>query len=120
MIIVTGGAGFIGSNIVKALNERGRNDILIVDDLTDGRKIRNLQNLDYLDYIDCDDFDAAIADGTFNVGPIEVIFHEGACADTMEYNGKYMMKNNYEGSKNLFHYCQDRAIPFIYASSAST
>ena len=120
MIIVTGGAGFIGSNIVKALNKRGRNDILIVDDLTDGRKIRNLQNLDYLDYIDCDDFDAAIADGTFNVGPIEVIFHEGACADTMEYNGKYMMKNNYEGSKNLFHYCQDRAIPFIYASSAST
>jgi len=120
MIIVTGGAGFIGSNIVKALNERGRNDILIVDDLTDGRKIRNLQNLDYLDYIDCDDFDAAIADGTFNVGPIKVIFHEGACADTMEYNGKYMMKNNYEGSKNLFHYCQDRAIPFIYASSAST
>ena len=120
MIIVTGGAGFIGSNIVKALNERGRNDILIVDDLTDGRKIRNLQNLDYLDYLDCDDFDAAIADGTFNVGPIEVIFHEGACADTMEYNGKYMMKNNYEGSKNLFHYCQDRAIPFIYASSAST
>ena len=120
MIIVTGGAGFIGSNIVKALNDRGRTDILIVDDLTDGRKIRNIQNLEFLDYIDCDDFDCAIADGTFDVGPIEVVFHEGACADTMEYNGKYMMKNNYEGSKNLFHYCQDRRIPFIYASSAST
>ncbi|MDU2930713.1 MAG: NAD-dependent epimerase/dehydratase family protein [Veillonella sp.] len=120
MIIVTGGAGFIGSNIVKALNDRGRTDILIVDDLTDGRKIRNIQNLEFLDYIDCEDFDCAIADGTFDVGPIEVVFHEGACADTMEYNGKYMMKNNYEGSKNLFHYCQDRRIPFIYASSAST
>ena len=104
MIIVTGGAGFIGSNIVKELNNRGRNDILIVDDLTDGRKIRNLQMLDFLDYIDCEDFDSAIEAGTFDVGPIEVVFHEGACADTMEYNGRYMMKNNYEGSKNLFYY----------------
>lgn len=120
MIIVTGGAGFIGSNLVKALNERGRNDIIIVDDLTDGRKVRNLVNLDYYDYIDCEDFDIAIADNTFDCGPIDVIFHQGACSDTMEYNGKYIMKNNFEGTKNLFHYCQERRIPFIYASSAST
>lgn len=120
MIIVTGGAGFIGSNIVKELNNQGRNDILIVDDLTDGRKIRNIQMLDFLDYIDHEDFDQAVADRSFDVGPIEVIFHEGACADTMNYDGRYMMKNNFEGSKELFHYCQERRVPFIYASSAST
>ena len=102
MIIVTGGAGFIGSNIVKQLNERGRNDILIVDDLTDGSKIRNLQMLDYYDYVDCIDFDDAVATNTFDVGPIEVVFHEGACADTMNYDGRYMMHNNFEGTKNLF------------------
>ncbi len=120
MIIVTGGAGFIGSNIVKQLNNRGRNDILIVDDLTDGSKIRNLQMLDFYDYIDCNDFDEAVALNEFDVGPVDVIFHEGACSDTMEYNGKYIMKNNFEGTKNLFHYAQERRIPFLYASSAST
>ena len=120
MIIVTGGAGFIGSNIVKQLNNKGRNDILIVDDLTDGRKIRNIEMLDFADYIDYEDFDIAVEQNTFDCGPIEVVFHEGACADTMNYDGRYMMKNNYEGSKNLFHYCQERRVPFIYASSAST
>ena len=120
MIIVTGGAGFIGSNIVKELNNKGRNDILIVDDLTDGRKIRNIEMLDFADYIDYEDFDTAVEQNTFDCGPIEVVFHEGACADTMNYDGRFMMKNNYEGSKNLFHYCQERRTPFIYASSAST
>lgn len=120
MIIVTGGAGFIGSNLVHALNQKGRTDILIVDDLTDGRKIRNLQMLNYHDYMDYQDFDEAVAKGSFDIGSVEVVFHEGACSDTMEYNGRYIMKNNFEGSKNLFHYCQSRRIPFIYASSAST
>lgn len=120
MIIVTGGAGFIGSNIVKQLNERGRKDILIVDDLTDGRKCRNLQGLEFADYVDCLDFDEAMAMNSFDIGPVEVIFHQGACSDTMEYDGRYIMKNNFEGSKNLFHYAQERRIPFLYASSAST
>ncbi len=92
MIIVTGGAGFIGSNIVKQLNNKGRNDILIVDDLTDGRKIRNIEMLDFADYIDYEDFDTAVEQNTFDCGPIEVVFHEGACADTMNYDGRYMMK----------------------------
>lgn len=120
MKIVTGGAGFIGSNIVKQLNNRGINDILIVDDLTDGRKCRNLQGLDFFDYMDYADFDEQMADDTFDCGYIDVVFHEGACSDTMNYDGRYMMKNNYEGSKNLLRYCMQRKIPFLYALSAST
>lgn len=120
MIIVTGGAGFIGSNIVKKLNDRGRSDILVVDDLTDGRKCRNLQGLQFADYMDCKDFDAMVADGSFPMAGTDVVFHDGACSDTMEYDGRYMMKNNFEGSKNLFHLTQAFKVPFIYASSAST
>ena len=120
MKIVTGGAGFIGSNIVKQQNNRGIDDILIVDDLTDGRKCRNLQGLSFYDYMDYEDFDMQMADDTFDCGYIDVVFHEGACSDTMNYDGRYMMKNNYEGSKNLLRYCMQRKIPFLYASSAST
>lgn len=120
MIIVTGGAGFIGSNIVKKLNERGIDDILVVDDLTDGRKCRNLQSLQFADYMDYEDFADLMADGSFDCGPVDVIFHEGACSDTMNYDGRYMMKNNYEGSKDILHYCLERRIPLLYASSAST
>ena len=119
MIIVTGGAGFIGSNIVKKLNERGIDDILVVDDLTDGRKCRNLQSLQFADYMDYEDFADLMADGSFDCGPVDVIFHEGACSDTMNYDGRYMMKNNYEGSKDILHYCLERRIPLLYASSAS-
>lgn len=119
MIVVTGGAGFIGSNIVKGLNELGRNDILVVDDLEDGAKFKNLADCDIADYMDKDDFLAKIIAGDKFVEPIEVVFHEGACSATTEWDGRYMMKINYDYSKALLHYCLERDIQFIYASSAS-
>ncbi|MGY2575678.1 ADP-glyceromanno-heptose 6-epimerase [Vibrio sp. C8] len=119
MIIVTGGAGMIGSNIIKALNEQGINDILVVDNLKNGKKFQNLVDLDIADYMDRDDFLTQIMAGD-DFGPIEAIFHEGACSATTEWDGKYMMLNNYEYSKELLHYCLDRQIPFLYASSAAT
>ncbi|MEF1338690.1 ADP-glyceromanno-heptose 6-epimerase, partial [Vibrio rotiferianus] len=115
----TGGAGMIGSNIVKALNEAGLNDILVVDNLKNGKKFKNLVDLDITDYMDRDDFLTQIMAGD-DFGPIEAIFHEGACSATTEWDGKYMMLNNYEYSKELLHYCLDREIPFLYASSAAT
>ena len=120
MIIVTGGAGFIGSNIVKGLNELGRTDILIVDNLTNMVKFKNIQGLQAMDYLDKNDFLQRLQDGKFDREKIEVIFHEGACSDTMEYNGKYMMANNFEYTKTLFHFATARKIQFMYASSAST
>ncbi|WP_295900278.1 ADP-glyceromanno-heptose 6-epimerase [uncultured Vibrio sp.] len=119
MIIVTGGAGMIGSNIVKKLNEDGINDILVIDNLKNGKKFQNLVDLDITDYMDRDDFLVQIMSGE-NFGSIEAIFHEGACSATTEWDGKYMMLNNYEYSKELLHYCLEREIPFLYASSAAT
>lgn len=119
MIIVTGGAGFIGANIVKQLNEQGITDIIVVDDLKDGTKFVNLVDLDIADYLDKDDFIARVVSGE-DFGPIEAMFHEGACSATTEWDGKYMMENNYEYSKELLHYCLEREIPFLYASSAAT
>lgn len=118
MIVVTGGAGFIGCNIVKGLNARGYKDILVVDDLTDGTKFSNLVDLDIADYMDKDEFISYIVSGD-NLG-IEAVFHEGACSATTEWNGKFMMENNYDFSKDLLHYCLDFGIPFLYASSAAT
>ena len=119
MIIVTGGAGFIGSNIIKALNQRGITDILVVDDLKDGTKFANLADCDILDYQDHQDFLLDLAEGLYEPKNIKAIFHQGACSTTTEWNGEYMMRNNYEYSKQLLHFCVEHEIPFIYASSAA-
>ncbi|MFD1800637.1 ADP-glyceromanno-heptose 6-epimerase [Mixta tenebrionis] len=119
MIIVTGGAGMIGSNIVKALNDEGITDILVVDNLKDGTKFVNLVDLDITDYMDKEDFIASIMAGD-DLGDIDAVFHEGACSATTEWDGKYMMDNNYQYSKELLHFCLEREIPFLYASSAAT
>jgi len=119
VIIVTGGAGFIGSNIVKALNERGRSDILVVDNLKNGVKFRNLVDCEILDYMDKEDFLTNILDEADLGDEVEALFHLGACSSTTEWDGRYMMDNNYEYSKALLHWCLDHSTQFIYASSAS-
>ena len=117
-IVVTGAAGFIGSNIIKGLNARGIDDIIAVDDLTQGDKFLNLTDLRLGDYVDVKDFYPSFTQGGF--GQIEAVFHEGACSDTMEQNGKYMMGNNYTLSVDVFHACQKRGARLLYASSAAT
>lgn len=117
MIVVTGGCGMIGSNIVAALNAAGRSDILVVDDLTDGHKFSNLADLSIADYEDRDAFLERVKRGTLPVP--EVVFHQGACSATTEWNGRLMMEVNYTYSKALLHYCLERRVPFLYASSAA-
>jgi ADP-L-glycero-D-manno-heptose 6-epimerase len=118
MYVVTGGAGFIGANIVKALNGRGINDILVVDDLKDSGKYPNLVDCEISDYADKHDFLEQISRGRI-ARKFTAILHEGACSDTMEQDGAYMMRNNYEYSKAVLHFCQKQKIPFLYASSAA-
>lgn len=119
MIIVTGGAGFIGSNIIQTLNQQGRKDILVVDNLKDGVKFRNLVDCEILDYADKTDFMQRIRSEARFSAPIDAVFHLGACSSTTEWDGQYIMRNNYEYSKELLHYCLARRIPLVYASSAS-
>jgi ADP-L-glycero-D-manno-heptose 6-epimerase len=116
-VVVTGAAGFIGSNIVKGLNARGITNVIAVDDLTQGDKFRNLVDLQIDDYLDADEFYSVFAEGGF--GKVEAVFHEGACSDTMEQDGKYMMDNNYGVSCSLFDACQQRGTRLLYASSAA-
>ena len=117
MIIVTGAAGFIGSNIVRGLNRRGITNILAVDDLTDGDKFVNLVGAQISDYMHKDDFRRRVLEG-FLPG-IRAVFHQGACSDTTERDGRFMMDNNYRVTLELFEYCQTHKVPLIYASSAA-
>ena len=117
-IVVTGAAGFIGSNIVKGLNARGIDNIIAVDDLTQGDKFRNLADLKMADYVDAADFYDMFTRGAF--GEVEAVFHEGACSDTMESNGKFMLFNNYTLSCQLFEACNKGGTRLLYASSAAT
>jgi ADP-L-glycero-D-manno-heptose 6-epimerase len=117
MIVVTGGAGFIGSNLVRGLNRRGVRDIVVVDDLTDGRKFANLVDCDIADY-----WDKTVLLERLRSGALErpdAVFHQGACAVTTEWDGRYMMETNYRYSVELLEYCLARGVPLIYASSAA-
>lgn len=115
--VVTGAAGFIGSNIVKGLNALGHDDVVAVDNLTKPGKFANLVDLRVSDYFDKSDFLHRLASG--ELGEVEAVFHEGACSDTMEHDGRYMMDNNYRWSKDLLDICLRRGTRLLYASSAA-
>lgn len=116
-LIVTGAAGFIGSNIVKALNQQGERDIVAVDNLQRADKVANLADLDIADFVDKREFLARLQRGAY--GKVRAVLHQGACSDTMESDGVYMMHNNYEYSLSLLDWCQQQRVPYLYASSAS-
>ncbi len=116
MIIVTGAAGFIGSNLLRGLNAAGHSDIIAVDDLSDGSKFNNLVECDFLDYLDKDEFMASLP---ARLEGVEQVFHQGACSDTREQDGRFMLDNNYAWSRRLLDACQRAGVPLIYASSAA-
>ncbi len=119
MHIVTGGAGFIGSNLVRTLIDRGCDDVVVVDDLSDGHKFANISDLNIADYLDKDEFlDRLKTEAGFGKD-VSAILHQGACSETTEWNGRFMMQNNYSYSKALLHHCLENEIQFIYASSAA-
>ena len=117
-IIVTGAAGFIGSNLVKGLNERGDDNVVAVDNLTRADKFHNLVDCEIRDYLDKSEFLERFKRGEF--GKVRAVFHEGACSDTMETDGRYMMENNFRYTQALMDACQEQGTQFLYASSAAT
>jgi ADP-L-glycero-D-manno-heptose 6-epimerase len=117
-IVVTGAAGFIGANLVKALNRRGVREIVAVDNLAHADKFANLVDCEIDEFVDKDEFAARLADGDFD-DDISAVVHEGACSDTMETDGRYVMRNNYRYSVGLLDWCQSNDVPFLYASSAA-
>ena len=119
MHIVTGGAGFIGSNLVHQLIERTGDAVVVVDDLSDGHKFANLADLAIADYLDKDEFIERLQQGNGFSSGVSSILHQGACSVTTEWDGEYMMRNNFGYSKYLLQHCQKHDIPFIYASSAA-
>jgi ADP-L-glycero-D-manno-heptose 6-epimerase len=116
-VVVTGAAGMIGSNIVHGLNAAGMDDVIAVDDLRDGQKFRNLLGARISDYFDQDEFYGRFA--RRELGAIAAIFHQGACSDTMEHDGRLMLQNNYRCSKDLLDACQAQRVRLLYASSAA-
>lgn len=124
MIIVTGGAGFIGSNLIHQLNRTGEKDILLVDNFApaanlSGPKFMNLWGAQYADFMDKQEFRAALKAGDFDTTKIRAILHQGACSNTLEDDGRYMMDNNFTYSKELLHFAAGRGIPLVYASTAA-
>jgi ADP-L-glycero-D-manno-heptose 6-epimerase len=116
-VVVTGAAGMIGSNLVHGLNARGIDDVVAVDELTDGTKYRNLLGSKLSDYFDRSEFYDRFARG--ELGRIEAVFHEGACSDTMQHDGRFMLEMNYRCSKRLLDACQAQRTRLLYASSAA-
>ena len=116
MIVVTGAAGFIGSNLIRGLNATGRTDIIAVDDLSDGTKFHNLVDCNFLDYLDKDEFRSSMS---HRLTGVELVFHQGACSDTREWDGRFMLENNYAWSRSLLEACIENDVAFIYASSAA-
>jgi len=116
-VVVTGAAGMIGSNIAHGLNAAGVDDIIAVDDLRDGQKFRNLLGVAISDYFDQDEFYGRFS--RRELGKIAAVFHQGACSDTMEHDGRLMLRNNYRCSKDLLEACQAHGVRLMYASSAA-